>query len=304
MKSQNLVQIFKNDEIDKIIWDNKLLSSPTFSFFSLSWVLDILHPNWHALVLNEYEAFMPIPISSKFGLSYVFQPKFIRTLTLFHDSESDKDLILKKIEDTYSLVNINFDFKLNDNCDNGIFQKLTLPKEINLLVQGYSKNTTRILSKMDNQITFETFSDVGIFIDFFKLNKKLNSLKTVSYNRLSKLINEIINRGHGELLGAFYQGEMLACGFFISCNKQVYFLKGTVNKLGREKGALYGLLNFVLSNSIGNYDSFDFIGSNNKSIANFYKKFGAKDQQYSILKYNKIKTPIKQVANVYLKIKS
>lgn len=304
MESQSRINIFENNQIDKITWDDKVLSSPNFSFFSLSWVLDILHPNWHALVLNSYDAFMPIPISRKFGIPYVFQPKFIRSLTIFYNSETEKELILQKIQTTYSLVNINFDFELRENCITGIFQKLLLPQNINLLVQGYSKNTNRILSKIDDEIKFESIGDAGIFIDFFKLNKKIKSLKSLSYSKLHKLIYEVINRSFGELIGAFYKGEMLACGIFISYNKQVYFLKGTVNKLGREKSALYGLINFVLTKSIGNYDSFDFIGSNDKGIANFYRKFGAKDQQYSTLKFNKTKAPLKQLTNFYLKINS
>ena len=81
-------------------------------------------------------------------------------------------------------------------------------------------------------------------------------------------------------------------------------MKGTVNKLGREKGAFYGLIDFVLQSLIGSFDDFDFIGSNDKGVANFYRKFGAQDFSYSILKYNTIKTPVKQLANLYLQVKS
>ena len=81
-------------------------------------------------------------------------------------------------------------------------------------------------------------------------------------------------------------------------------MKGTVNKTGREKGAFYGLIDNVLKSAVGSFEIFDFIGSNDKGVAGFYRKFGAQDFCYSILKYNKIKTPIKQLANLYLQIKS
>jgi len=81
-------------------------------------------------------------------------------------------------------------------------------------------------------------------------------------------------------------------------------MKGTVNNLGREKGALYGLIDTVLKGAIGSFKHFDFVGSNDKGVAGFYKKFGAQDFHYSILKYNTIKTPIKQLANLYLQVKS
>ena len=81
-------------------------------------------------------------------------------------------------------------------------------------------------------------------------------------------------------------------------------MKGTVNKTGREKGAFYGLIDYVLQSLVGSFDNFDFVGSNDKGIADFYRKFGSQDFSYSILKYNKIKTPVKQLANLYLQIKS
>ena len=97
---------------------------------------------------------------------------------------------------------------------------------------------------------------------------------------------------------------MIASGFFIFFQKQVYFLKGTVNKIGREKGAFYGLIDHVLQSLLGNFEQLDFVGSNDKGVANFYRKFGAQDFHYSILKYNTIKTPVKQLANLYLQVTS
>ena len=298
------VQIIENKKLNKNIWDKKLYLNPSSSFFSLSWVLDILHPNWDALVYLNYEAFMPIPKAQKYGLTYVFQPKFIRSFSIFNENEDQRELILEAFKETYSLVNINLDFELKESNSNGVFQKLSIPSSCELLQNAYSKNAIRVISKLDIEIEYKLIYDAGTFINFFKKIKNIKSLKSNSYNKLHQLINECIKRKNGKLIAAFYKGEMIACGFFIFFQKQVYFMKGTVNKLGREKGALYGLINHVLMSATGRFDNFDFIGSNDKGVAGFYRKFGAQNFSYSILKYNKIKTPIKQLANIYLKIKS
>ena len=298
------VQIIENKKLNKNIWDKKLYLNPSSSFFSLSWVLDILHPNWDALVYLNYEAFMPIPKAQKYGLTYVFQPKFIRSLSIFNEVEGQRELILEAFKETYSLVNINLDFELKESNSNGVFQKLSIPSSCELLHNVYSTNAIRVISKLDIEIEYKLIYDAGTFINFFKKIKNIKSLKSNSYNKLHQLINECIKRKNGKLIAAFYKGEMIACGFFIFFQKQVYFMKGTVNKLGREKGALYGLINHVLMSATGRFDNFDFIGSNDKGVAGFYRKFGAQNFSYSILKYNKIKTPIKQLANIYLKIKS
>jgi len=303
MRNSN-VQIINHKELDKVIWDKKIGASASPSFFMLSWVLDILHTNWDALVYLNYEAFMPIPKAQKYGLIYVFQPKFIRSLSIFNEVEGQRELILEAFKETYSLVNINLDFELKESNSNGVFQKLSIPSSCELLHNVYSTNAIRVISKLDIEIEYKLIYDAGTFINFFKKIKNIKSLKSNSYNKLHQLINECIKRKNGKLIAAFYKGEMIACGFFIFFQKQVYFMKGTVNKLGREKGALYDLINHVLMSATGRFDNFDFIGSNDKGVAGFYRKFGAQNFSYSILKYNKIKTPIKQLANIYLKIKS
>jgi len=303
MRNSN-VQIINHKELDKVIWDKKIGASDSPSFFMLSWVLDILHPNWDALVYLNYEAFMPIPKAQKYGLTYVFQPKFMRSLSIFNENEDHRSAIIAFFSKTYSLVNVNLDFELKESNSNGVFQKLSIPSSCELLQNAYSKNALRVISKLDVEIEYKLFYDAGTFIEFFKKIKNIKSLKSNSYSKLHQLINETLKRENGKLIAAFYKGEMIACGFFIFFQKQVYFLKGTVNKLGREKGAFYGLIDYVLQSLIGRFEHFDFVGSNDKGVAGFYKKFGAQDFHYSILKYNTIKTPIKQLANLYLQVKS
>ena len=303
MRNSN-VQIINHKELDKVIWDKKINTSASPSFFMLSWVLDILHPNWDALVYLNYKAFMPIPKAQKYGLTYVFQPKFIRSLSILNENEDHRSAIITIFRETYSLVNINLDFELKESNSNGVFQKLTIPSSCELLQNAYSKNALRVISKLDVEIEYKLIYDAGTFINFFKNIKNIKSLKSNSYVKLHQLINETLKRENGKLIAAFYKGEMIACGFFIFFQKQVYFLKGTVNKIGREKGAFYGLIDHVLQSVLGNFEQFDFVGSNDKGVAGFYKKFGAQDFSYSILKYNTIKTPIKQLANLYLQVKS
>ena len=303
MRNSN-IQIVNNKELDKVIWDKKICSSASPSFFMLSWVLDILHPNWDALVYLNYEAFMPIPKAKKIGLTYVFQPKFIRSLSIFNENEDHRLAIIAIFRETYSLVNINLDFELKESNSNGVFQKLSIPSSCELLENAYSKNAIRVISKLDVEIEYKLIYDAGTFINFFKNIKNIKSLKSNSYVKLHQLISETLKRENGKLIAAFYNGEMIACGFFIFFQKQVYFLKGTVNKIGREKGAFYGLIDHVLQSLLGNFEQLDFVGSNDKGVANFYRKFGAQEFHYSILKYNTIKTPVKQLANLYLQVKS
>ena len=73
-------------------------------FFSLSWVQEILHPNWEMLCDDDGNYIMFIPLASKFGLTYRLQPLFIHN----KKHESEKGLLsvnhaLRKI-DTPSIL--------------------------------------------------------------------------------------------------------------------------------------------------------------------------------------------------------
>lgn len=61
-------------------------------------------------------------------------------------------------------------------------------------------------------------------------------------------------------------------------------MKGTLNAEGKEIGALVFVLDAVLEKSTTTHQSLDFIGSNQESIAQFYRKFGAKDAYYQVVK--------------------
>jgi hypothetical protein len=61
-------------------------------------------------------------------------------------------------------------------------------------------------------------------------------------------------------------------------------MKGTLNDAGKKTGALVYLIDAVLEKYADECRVLDFIGSNQESIASFYRKFGAKDYHYSIVK--------------------
>ena len=61
-------------------------------------------------------------------------------------------------------------------------------------------------------------------------------------------------------------------------------MKGTLNDQGKKCGALVFLIDAVLEKHVPSFEAMDFIGSNQESIAAFYKKFGAVDHRYMIIK--------------------
>ncbi len=70
-------------EIDVDKWDACVRKSPSEFPYAYSWYLDICSPNWTGLVLNDYEAVMPLTWDVKWGFKYIFRPTGVQQLGVF-----------------------------------------------------------------------------------------------------------------------------------------------------------------------------------------------------------------------------
>jgi hypothetical protein len=114
--------------------------------------------------------------------------------------------------------------------------------------------------------------------------ENLGNLNAAAWQRLSHLFAVAQEKDAAICYGAFEQGSLVAVALFFNWNNKLYFMKGTLNAEGKEIGALVFVLDAVLEKSTTTHQSLDFIGSNQESIAQFYRKFGAKDAYYQVVK--------------------
>jgi len=63
-------------QIDKVKWDACIRHSMNRLIYAESVYLDHMAVNWDAIVLNDYEAVMPLPWKKKLGIRYLYQPSF------------------------------------------------------------------------------------------------------------------------------------------------------------------------------------------------------------------------------------
>ena len=67
-------------------WDTFIAASSQRVIYAYSWHLDVVSPQWQALVLEEggiWKAVMPLPTKQKWGLNVVKQPFFCQFLGIF-----------------------------------------------------------------------------------------------------------------------------------------------------------------------------------------------------------------------------
>ena len=118
---------YKN--IDKAKWDNCILNATNHLIYAEAWYLDIVCPeNWNALILNDYEAVMPLPLKSKMGLTYVQQPIWTQQLGIFSTLKITEQLttsFLQAIPKKMAMVSLNLnDYNITEN--HGLVAKTNL----------------------------------------------------------------------------------------------------------------------------------------------------------------------------------
>jgi hypothetical protein len=96
-------------EIDRRKWENCISSSSNPLIYVEYEFLNIMSPNWEALILGDYEYVMPLTWKKKWGIRYLIQPAFIQQTGIFSTFETDAqvvDAFLQKAKSIFSFISI------------------------------------------------------------------------------------------------------------------------------------------------------------------------------------------------------
>ena len=77
------VSYLQNANIDKVKWDKCIDTASNGLIYAYSFYLDAMAKHWDALVMNDYEAVMPVTWNKKYGVHYLYQPFLCASLGLF-----------------------------------------------------------------------------------------------------------------------------------------------------------------------------------------------------------------------------
>lgn len=281
-----MIKYLDRKEIDSEKWDKCILDSCNYHVYALSEYLDIFCEHWGGLVLDDYEAVMPLPYKKKYELIYyIYTPIGIQQLGIFAQkqiSEHFINLFIRHIPKKFLLVNTTLNFanstKSLKNKPNYI---LALDNEFQ---KKYSKNTNRNLSKaISEKLIAEQISSVyaiALFRDYMsEQNKSLNEL---FFNNLQKLVVETNNFLEIESYAVFNtRSKILSIGIFLKIKKRLVYMGGTTKESEKSKGAGHFLIDYVANiyAQKGDY-ILDFEGSTIEGVAHFYRGFGAQLQPY------------------------
>ena len=273
-----MIRRLHNSAIDKQKWDALVQSSPCADVYALSAFLDIVCPDWNGLILNDYEAVMPLPVKRKLFFTYLVQPIFSQQ----YDIYSQRTLTTQEV-DLFRTEILKFK-SIRINLSNPLFgtekqrwnHTLDLSKSYPDLVSAYSENTRRNCKKaIEHNLECLQTNDVDSAVQFF-----LESDEQENYRRYGKQIRDLINTCESEIYVARCGDEKYAVAIFLKTNGRLYYLFPASSVLGKKCSAMFFLIDTVIRNYAGSNMILDFEGSQIEGVRRFYEGFGAVGKPY------------------------
>jgi hypothetical protein len=266
--------------------------------YALAWYLDVVTPGWEALVLNDYEAVMPLPYRVKFGVNYIYTPRFVQQLGVFGKQAVSVDSFIKAMPAKFKYIDIN----LNEaNAIDGIANTntlLSLNSSYNDLVASFADNTKRNIKKAEKAgLQFNQLDNADEVVRLFRANKgKYVAFADDDY----KLFGELIKAAKVNNAVAVYgvtdtSNRVCAGAVFLSAMGRHIFLFSGNNADARQDGAMHYLIAEFIKMHANTNTVLDFEGSNNANLVRFYLSFGGYATTYPKLKINKLPFPLNKL---------
>lgn len=307
--------LLNRQDIDDEKWNTFVERSPQGYIYHYTWYLDIVCPNWKAIVIKnnqEWLAVMPLNIQRKWGLSYIFQPlltQFLGILFKPQDSKMEKNLSDKKdwiteiinyIPKQVKLFNYNFsphfDYPLpfywyKYQLFTRYNYELDLSEGKNRLLENLHTKTRYQIKKTqkENNVVVEVSSDIDAFISEHKKSGR-SFLNTNIFSLITDLYKKAYTLNKATLLIAKSEDKILTGTIFMKYKENWINLYGSLkNSQESEKRATEILLWKAIQMAVENGATrFDFEGSMIEGVERFYRKFGGKPVPYLNIQKNTI----------------
>lgn len=277
----------KHTEIDLEKWNKTISESLNKLSYAYSWYLDIVSPNWEALVTPEYEYVMPLTVKKKYKLPYIVQPALTQQLGVFSEQVIDNIIIKEFIR---KIPYYSYELNLNDANSNIVETELfpnyilNLNKPYNNLKQEFSKNTIRNINKsIIFRLNIINNLPTNDFMNFYELEEKKSH--KVDSSLLQQLLETGTNNNHIQLKGvSSNDNKLIAILCLLFSGNRITYLLPVSSHEGKEKFAMFYLINNLIESESGKNKILDFEGSRIDGVARFYKGFGAVNTPYTVIK--------------------
>ena len=275
-------------DIDKAKYDHCIRHSKASRIYAFSWYLDCVTDCWDVLMEGDYDAVMPLPRKTKYGITYVYTPSWVQQLGLFSlhkTNEKTQHEFLKIIKKKFVWI----DYHLNSGYT-GVSGSMKIKKNYLLTLEGgfeviqdnYNKNRKRISKRLFDNLDLDKNGDIEVFMANYKNQDKPYAISDDAVDRLKCLC--LKGRQQVHVWNVFHDKEFLAGLVWLEDSQRITYLAPLADEKAKQLHVPTYLINELIKDFQGQQMILDFEGSMVAGVENFYQSFGAHAESYYYVK--------------------
>lgn len=293
------IRYLKRQEIDIARWDDCVSRSANSLIYGFHFYLDAMTAGqWDALVLDDYQAVMPLTWRRKGGITYLCQPAFTQQTGIFSPSAITPgltDAFLQTLTRHYRFAEI---FLNHGNAHPALRAQvnlvLPLSDSYSVLESRYKKDLVRNLRLAAGAgLVYTQQLDLDTAMDAYRTQyaNRHPAVRPRDYTRFRNLCLHLKEKDQLVLRAAVKAGEPMATALLLRDSSRIYLLQSTTPAAGRKVEANHFLVDQFVREWAGTGLTLDFEGSDLPGIAYFYTNFGAMDQPYFFYRHSQLSWP-------------
>lgn len=312
-----MMRYLSHRQIDRLQWDILINHAPNGLIYALSWYLDIVSPNWEAIVKEvdgRYVAVMPLPVRTRWGIRYLAQPVFAQQLGVFcvheptaHDWQQIGRLLRQKF---WIITQYAFNTRNVVPFDSGstglvaerfTTYHLSLAATYPQLLAGYKANRRwRLNQARRRHIVVEPTTDIDLLVQIFAENTAPKIYGVIGEDYEYRLLRALYAAAQQRGLATMWQardeqGEVVAMLLLFAFREQLTYIFNCSTAAGKAKGAISVLLDEVFRKYAGANLVFDFEAPEVSNVAGFYSSFGSAAASFPVVSANQLPWPLRQL---------
>ncbi len=279
----------KHQQINYRKWDACLERAENKNMYARSWFLNIVSPQWEALIYGDYRYIMPLPVKKRFRLTAIFQPLHCQQLGIFPPPR-DQELQIRFCQRLFRRSPV-IHYQFNASIPFRAFGKLKVQEKTNYLLppessyqqhfKKFSENARRNIKKAEKmKVRVETGLEPHEFFRW-KTQAVKRKIPAGSGPVLSRLMDQTLKNGKGSSYAAYDKNNTLcAAAFIVFEGEKAYYLNAYSSPQGFKNSAMYLIVSELIKQCSSRNILLDFEGSMIPGVARFYKGFGAVPEIY------------------------
>lgn len=247
-----IIKHITNSEIDNLKWDKKVRDAFNGSIFGFSWYLDIVADGWEALVSEDYDFVMPLPVKQMMGVNYIDMPKYVTHFSIYTKKELTDDISSAFLAVMpYPVLNYKF----------SVFNGIEEQKNFNLahtktykldLIKSYRRIKSGFKSDFKMQLVKAISANIAVqngilpvdFVEFMQHKAVVHSrAHQDDIEMLRRIAVNAVRYRVGTIYGAYNKRNSLcAVALFVGSHNSSFFVAAAASKSGLQEHAFTLLL--------------------------------------------------------------